>query len=347
MLVRLLLLGPVLGAVAALLLTLPESPHAAPPPGLSFRLTVPLVATDVGTPPPKVTRYSRTFPEIKCADFPPENAVQRRDLGLPDDLCLVEYPPGFPGDPTHGGGGGYNAATSEIFHIIGTGAATGGVPPGLSHEMCHAHQHWWITRMGLPAPSDGSRAALLAGYIQTPEGKAFHEAVLEVDASLIDPPWGWRDREQNDANEVEAFAEVCRAWYLPNPSEIEQTFDRFPVLRKFGETWLTGRPEGMRDQPPPAHQPLSGQLTSTSGGDLSIYRLNACPIQGGWCFGAYIEPGGVFVIGVPPGQHRLFVRKDEKAFGVYVPGGLAKSQDLGYVFEVAGLPISGITVLVP
>ncbi len=70
----------------------------------------------------------------------------------------------------------------------------------LSHEVCHAHQHW-STNGGHPLQDNDIN---LESWYETAEGKSFTEAVEGL-------PWPWKDSLENG---IEDFAWTCGFFYF-------------------------------------------------------------------------------------------------------------------------------------
>lgn len=164
---------------------------------------------------------------VRCSRWTPATAAILRVLPVPEGLTLVRTPAERPADFSGRGGASYSFQTRTVYFSFG--APFGGEQASLTHELCHAHQHWSALEAGL----------VFGDWLITPEGEAFMvaSAARADDGALPDPiaidPWGSAPSED--------FAQVCSLWF--NPAIYGTYFlDRWPALREFAERWLPPPP---------------------------------------------------------------------------------------------------------
>ncbi len=199
---------------------------------LVFRQVLPGISVD------GLSGYSTTFPQVPCSPLPTDVVERMAGLPVPKNLCFVRVPAGTQPDPTRGAGGAYSARTAEIFYVEGTAPPKGGVSSGIAHELCHAHQD----RMRLDAGIPSGPAGLDVTWRQTAQAQEFAAILSATDLAIRpnDPSWlnVYRQLAGTTRSEVESFAEVCRAWYFPNPGETQSAFGAFPAMHAFASRWL-------------------------------------------------------------------------------------------------------------
>jgi hypothetical protein len=185
-------------------------------------------------------------PEVPpgCSEWPIALGRMLTRIGVPGGLCLRlfsnidEFKAALPGNPI--GVGGYSAPIRTISGLTIQAQDSLPIPIdrplsdllGLAHEICHAHQHWQMLVNGLGEPRDSSRAALLP-WFQTPEGKAFMNAVYSTPGYVSTGP----------VDPIEDFANICAAWYTRDLGPVESKaalgwVDRWPAIRSFAEEYL-------------------------------------------------------------------------------------------------------------
>ena len=159
----------------------------------------------------------------ECSPWPSFIAELLEVLPTPEGLCLVRFSE-ISQAPSPSCIGCYEPLPREVW--FSKPPPFGGELAALSHEACHAHQHWSTLEAGIGYSS----------WLETPEGKAFaaasQQAISETgirpDPIAFDP-WG--------AAPMEDFAQVCNFWYNPDIYGTD-FFDRWPQLREFARQWL-------------------------------------------------------------------------------------------------------------
>lgn len=162
-----------------------------------------------------------------CDDWPERVAEVLAVLQVPDGLCFQRLLTAT----GEGAAGEYRAG--DRLAVYRWAPPTGGEVGVVTHEACHAHQHWHLLRQGM-----GDH---LNNWIDTDEGQAF---VAASDAALaragtVTPiaadPWG--------SAPLEDFAQVCNLWFNP---QIYGSFffDSYPELQAFAAAWLAGTVPG-------------------------------------------------------------------------------------------------------
>jgi hypothetical protein len=180
------------------------------------------------------------------------------------------------------------------------------------------------------------------GWGATDEGKAFVLSMKAAESSGSgDPPWNYLYEEGADYPEVEAFAELCRAWYLPDPGGFRTSFDIFPPLRAFADKWLP------RTTPAPlAVRAIVGQYSNPAAPGMG-YHMTACPDDGMQCYGTLDRTDRVFRMLLPPGIYRLRLNQNDHVQGYYRVGGITQIWEEATLIDTTAQDVTGILVVIP
>jgi hypothetical protein len=166
--------------------------------------------------PPASTAAQPTPATRDCAAWPPEVAAVLQILPTPPGVCLIRG-----SDPSGCGGTGacYFHATRTVLFLFNPGRNTDFAT--LTHEVCHAHQHFLVLQAGLPErPFDQN-------WYQTAQGKSFLAADLE--------PWlsGWVP-----PNPLEDMADTCALWYIATHEQLAILNVFMPKRLHWAQEWL-------------------------------------------------------------------------------------------------------------
>jgi hypothetical protein len=99
-----------------------------------------------------------------------------------------------------------------------------------AHEVCHAHQHERVLEAGLGLPGGGPDVpgGDISVWPRVPEGLAFRAAWPSTASGQPDDP-----------QHIEDFAEVCRAWMVPETGGTKiGDLVEYPSLLAFLREWL-------------------------------------------------------------------------------------------------------------
>jgi hypothetical protein len=154
-------------------------------------------------------------PPRNCSEWPGEVAAVLQRLPTPQGLCLVTD--GSLSCPSGAAACYYPAVRIAVLVFDGSRTAE---LHAITHEVCHAHQHYVVLQAGLP------QWPLEPSWRQTPQGAAFPDPGSE--------PWptGWVPPSL-----LEDMAETCVAWYGTGFYE-RGILDRMPKHRRWAQEWL-------------------------------------------------------------------------------------------------------------
>lgn len=149
---------------------------------------------------PTATRTSEIGgPEVIRRNSPPARITNKSTIVLPAELQMPEGTSVIIGSCTSDGKclpyNFYWAPTKEI--VLQSGEREN----KLSHEACHAHQHWSINGGNRLQENDID----LESWYYTDEGQSFTNAVEGL-------PWPWTDKGHE--NKIEDFAWTCGFFYF-------------------------------------------------------------------------------------------------------------------------------------
>ena len=213
------------------------APSASPAP-----LTAPLPRGPLVEPTPRPT-VAPTILNAACSEWPADVVPVVTQLALPPSLCLLRVDASATGGlactvvgcvPVSAECASFGSCIQEMdgtlphYVLLWLRAPESPPPPlaepyGMTRYLCRLHQERTLIDLGRPAN---------ASWAATLEGREFSTAFARFRSAYAPDAARWRP----DASDVENYADVCAAWYVP--AGRDQRVAAYLPLYDFAQKWL-------------------------------------------------------------------------------------------------------------